>query len=80
MSLRDEVADVVRGIHKGPTCTVGKMLRAMPDDLAAEVEDVMADDGVPMTAVARVLKARGIPNVPASQTFARHKRGECSCG
>lgn len=80
MSLRDEALTVARQTGKGPSCTVGKMFARMDDDLATEVRDVMADNAIPMSALAAALKARGIDGVPRAQTLARHHRGECSCG
>ena len=62
----------------GKGCAVGRALRQLPPDVAADLEAALADpDTYPGAAIARALTARSHP-LSAGQVN-HHRRG-CSCG
>jgi hypothetical protein len=61
---------------KGPSCSFGKILSELtPEDLA--FYESMVAEGKTWTYIADVFREDGI--VVASNTMARHDRGDCKC-
>jgi hypothetical protein len=67
-------------VRKGPGCTVGLLLGALPPSEAEVLAAVLAAGEVeyPHAVVSRVLKEQG--HRIERSTIARHRRGECACG
>lgn len=76
MSLRGDVAE-----HhlrtRGPRCSVAAIADALGAADRADLFDLLADDGVQSSALARALTARG--HRVSTCTMARHRRGDCRC-
>lgn len=71
-----EVKGEIRGA--GKTCGVGKALRKLPPELAADLQTALDDpDTYPSAAIARAITARG--HQLSGGTIQHHRRGACTC-
>lgn len=78
MSLAQTLAAGPRPVRKGPGCTVGTVLRSLPEDESAALAVMLSDSAWESETVARTLRDEIGVNVQG-QTVARHRRGGCSC-
>jgi hypothetical protein len=72
------LADPTYRPPKGPNCTIGIILTALPESEAATLRAAMGNPHAPSTHIARALEAMGHPVKPFN--IQRHRRGECRCG
>lgn len=81
MSFDDFEADVkAHASRKGPQCTVGRMLAALPPADAAKVTDALANRAYTTPAIRAVLLKRlDAALVPAVSAIGNHRRGNCAC-
>lgn len=76
-SILDAIAVEQAAFRKGPTCSAGMLLDALP---AAERDDVNAallDNGIPYTVLSRALGKVG--HKVGAETLRRHRKGDCAC-
>lgn len=75
MSLADEAR--AANNRRGAVCSVRLLLqRSTPED-QAELLEALADAEIQSTALARVLRARGIEI--GADNLQRHRKGDCRC-
>jgi hypothetical protein len=76
MGLREEVL----AIHsrQGAVCRIKIFLSSLSAKDKAELNSVMADEMITSVALEKYYKKQNI-NI-SSSTFARHRRGACTCG
>jgi hypothetical protein len=73
MGLRDELTN----LQRGPKCGVTTTLQSLPPSLAGELQELLADDTVAASSLARLCIDKGWPI--KQHTIAKHRRGECAC-
>lgn len=72
MGLREELTEVP------PTrCAVGKLLETLPDDVRAELEELLTDYSITSSSLGRLAIKKGWDC--REQSFSRHRRGVCLC-
>lgn len=65
--------------RKGPACSVGIFLEALPEEEARGLAALLdPDSGWSSEAIARAIQEAGGEII--GQTVGRHRRGGCSCG
>jgi hypothetical protein len=74
MGLRDEL---VSGSKEQP-CGVGKLLRVLPPDVAAELVELMDDLVIKHSQLEHLSKAKGWSGMSAG-IIGRHRRKDCGC-
>jgi hypothetical protein len=74
----DEFKQASEGLKKGPRCSVGQILEALPEPEAQELRQALDDISLQSTVIARVLTDRG--HKVSGQTLGHHRRKACSCG
>lgn len=86
MSLTDALAAGPRRTHRGPVCSIKRLLDRLDDDLRGQlVEALRPESPWPHAELARVLADNMKDDLAAlgidvkSTTVGRHRRGECSC-
>jgi hypothetical protein len=73
MGLRDELEQ-----GKPPAiCFVGRLLKQLPDEIAAELQELLDDPIISNVALERLSKKKEWNT--ASSSFGRHRKGECKC-
>lgn len=72
MSLRDELDD-----KKQQTCFVYRLLDGLDPDTRGELEELLADQSITSTSLARLAVKKGW-NV-GETSFQRHRSGRCKC-
>lgn len=63
---------------KGPPCSVGQLLIALPDDEAAQLIEALNDRGITASVIADVLARHG--HRIGHQSLTRHRAQRCLCG
>lgn len=72
--------DAKKTAHKGPLCSVAKMLNEdIPASERPTVEKVIEDPSIQAASIARALQARLGDKAPSRWSVANHRRGECRC-
>lgn len=75
MGLLDEIRqEPVRAVH---VCSVAKILGDLEPAERKDLEQALADEGIPHSAIVRVLNRRGL-NMHEKR-LAAHRKGECGC-
>ena len=74
-SFADALADARRGA--GGTCGMKLLYAKMPADLAAQVQDAMAEPAYTNPQIRRAIQSFGY-EIPLN-TVERHRRKECRC-
>lgn len=77
-SILEAIAAEQAAFRKGPTCSAGLLLEALPADERADVEAALLDPGIPYTVLSRALGKAG--HKVGAETLRRHRKGDCSCG
>lgn len=82
MALKDQT---IGHANHGPRCRVGTLLAALPVEDAHTLTAWMADEAIESTGIMRALKAEYADTrpelvLPARDSIARHRKGDCGCG
>lgn len=64
--------------RKGPPCTVGVLLQALPETEADALADMLADSAWQGTQIARLVTRETGVTVQGG-IISRHRRGDCAC-
>lgn len=76
-SILEAIAAEQAAFTKGPTCSVGQLLDALPDDERDAVASALADPAHPYTVLSRALGKAG--HKIGAETIRRHRKGDCAC-
>lgn len=65
--------------RRGPRCSVGVMLEALPPAGRSAVEAVLANPSFAIPAVGNALSRYIQTGIPSPWSLANHRRGKCGC-
>lgn len=72
MGLRDELT-----VARNAKCHAGELLNSLPDDIRAELQELLDDPTVTSSALGRLAQKKEWNCRESS--FQRHRKGECLC-
>ena len=75
----DFLADASKQMHKGPQCSISRMLAELPPEDREIVRRVVEDVTIQASSVARALEKRLGDKAPKRQVISNHRRQECAC-
>lgn len=75
MGLLDDIQ--AESTPRPQVCSVAKVIAELSPAEAKELETALADEGIPHTAITRVLNRRGFSM--HDKRVANHRRGACAC-
>jgi hypothetical protein len=76
MSLAEDLKEIAPKVHP-MKCSVGELLKQLPDEDATSLKEVLANDQIRHSDICKALRANG--HSFTGSTLARHRNKFCRC-